>query len=392
MIKCLKYLIPGVLLISNTCSKKEIAPPSFEVNIKDTLSIAASAWFSSMEIIPLETVEASLIHGCDKIEYDGQQYYIFDSQQFAVFVFDNSGKFLFSTLSSKGNGPGEYLTMTDIAINRTTGNLETLDVGSRKIFIFDKNGSYIKDLTLPRDLLPLGTFRSLSDKFYLFYSADRHEDGECIHVYAAEEQRVVNRMFWMKSSSEDHLVKTRIEPFYWIDSVMMFSQMFPNNDVYQIHADLKMKKRYSYDFGSKTFDASSLPKDEDPSYYRSFVPNNMGKYAFPFLKFENSNYLFCFFVLDNYYDFYVSRHKKSQRGEQMTAEVITAKFKDGGKIHPPMLFDNDYMYCVIEPSQIPDLMNDLLTDEQKDMLNKISENDNPLIVKYRYQYRRSHQK
>ena len=377
----LKYIFLYTLLIFIGCSKKTNTPLSLEVNLKDTISIPASDWFSSIDIIPLETSEHSLLYECTKIEFFNDRYYIFDFRQHAVFVFDITGKFLFNTLSSKGRGPKEYISMTDIAMNRTTGNLEILDAYAHRIVIFDKDGLYIKDIKLPEDLLPLGQFQSLSKDIYLFYSASSDENRECIYVFDAQRQKVIKKMF-MLYSYENDIVKTRMNPFFWMDTIMAFSHTLPNNDIYQIDTNLNIKKLFSYNFGNNTFDASTLPKNENPSFYRSFVSTHIGKYVFPFEIFENTKYYFCFFLFNN--AFYIARHQKTSDYRYFTGEVINARFNDGGMIHLPILFDNNYLYNIIEPSWLPFMVNKtLLTDRQKEMLHAIPDDNNPIILKYK---------
>lgn len=44
------------------------------------------------------------------------QLYVFDQRKPAVYVFDESGNFL-REIAQKGEGPGEYQTITDILID-----------------------------------------------------------------------------------------------------------------------------------------------------------------------------------------------------------------------------------------------------------------------------------
>ena len=362
------------------CSKNQ-SSESFVVNLADTLNIPMSDWFSSIEIIPLETLESSLLSECTQIEYYHQRYYIYDRRQQAVFVFDTTGKFLFNTLSSKGRGPKQYITNMGIAINRVTGNLEILDGFARTIRIFDKDGSFVKDFGFPEDILPIDEFQSLSIEHYLFYSKSSEENRESIYVYDANQQKVVKKML-MTNSYEDYFVSTASNAFYWIDSTLRFSHTYANNDVYRIDKNLDMRKLYSYDFGRKTFDVKTLPKDEDPAFYRFYDRNNKGKYVFPYIKFESNRYYFCFFSFKDL--LYVSRHHKQQGTERMKNEVIYSRFSDGGMIFPPIVFDKYYLYNVIEPLWIPHMMNPLFTDQQKEILNAIPDDSNPIILKYKF--------
>lgn len=380
MSKYFRFFLGTLFIMIVHCSKNQ-SSESFVVNLADTLNIPMSDWFSSIEIIPLETLESSLLSECTQIEYYHQRYYIYDRRQQAVFVFDTTGKFLFNTLSSKGRGPKQYITNMGIAINRVTGNLEILDGFARTIRIFDKDGSFVKDFGFPEDILPIDEFQSLSIEHYLFYSKSSEENRESIYVYDANQQKVVKKML-MTNSYEDYFVSTASNAFYWIDSTLRFSHTYANNDVYRIDKNLDMRKLYSYDFGRKTFDVKTLPKDEDPAFYRFYDRNNKGKYVFPYIKFESNRYYFCFFSFKDL--LYVSRHHKQQGTERMKNEVIYSRFSDGGMIFPPIVFDKYYLYNVIEPLWIPHMMNPLFTDQQKEILNAIPDDSNPIILKYKF--------
>ena len=81
--------------------------------------------FTKAEIIPLEICNSSMLATVDKYEISNDTIYILDRRQHDVFMYDLSGHFL-GRLSRKGNGPGEYPAISDMTINRFTGNVEIL--------------------------------------------------------------------------------------------------------------------------------------------------------------------------------------------------------------------------------------------------------------------------
>ena len=171
MRKVISYFI--IIIIIASCNHVlQDANDVIQVDITKARSIHFSDWFSCVELIPLETNDSSLIHTCNKIAYEYQRFYIHDFNQHAVFVFDSTGMFLFSTLNLKGQGPGEYVSMTDFCINPYTGSLEILDAFSSRIRVYDKDGIFIKNIILDESLLPMGKFIPLSSDLYLFDSPD----------------------------------------------------------------------------------------------------------------------------------------------------------------------------------------------------------------------------
>ena len=53
---------------------------------------------------------------CVRIIFLNNLLYISDKLTNTLFVFDNTGKFI-RVISNKGNGPGEYINITDFAVN-----------------------------------------------------------------------------------------------------------------------------------------------------------------------------------------------------------------------------------------------------------------------------------
>ena len=76
----------------------------------------------------LETSEENLISFLKKIivSPNGDLYYIFDSSQGKIFVFDQSGKSM-AVFDHQGEGPEEYIEITDVQIDFEKEIIEVLD-------------------------------------------------------------------------------------------------------------------------------------------------------------------------------------------------------------------------------------------------------------------------
>ncbi len=365
------------VFLFNSCQDNKSPDNIIHIDVDKISSISASDWFSSMELVSLETKEQSLLNKCYKMEYYHGRYYIHDLKQHAAFVFDSIGSFLFSTLFYKGHGPQEYLSMTDLTINPSSGNMEILDSSARKIIVFSKEGKPIKSIKLPNSLMPLGNFISLPDDLYVFYSPDYTRDKNCLKVFSVKENKIIREMLPLDETT-DHLVITNTTLFYWYNDSVYFSHPFSNNDVYQIDKNLNIRKLYSYDYGAYTFNYKDLPKNEDKRFYRRFDLENKERYAFTYMKYETSRFRFCFFTFKEKQ--YIARFDKNN-GQQQT---ISHKFKDEGMVLPPMLIDDQFIYNVAEPSWLPYMVNrGLLSQKDQEKIRKVKEDDNPVIIKYK---------
>jgi len=346
------------------------------VDLKEAKTVNFSDWFLGIDIIPLETKKSSLIGRYNKLIYEHQRFYIQDSQQRAIFVFDSQGMFLFSTLIFRGQGPGEYMSLTDFCINPFTGNLEILDASNYTMRVYDKDGIFTKNITLNADLLPLGIFIPLSSDLYLFNSCDYEKTKTAIKVFSISKNEVVRRIVDLPENTR-YLTGSNPITFNRLDDCVLFSFRFSNNDVFQIDSTGNIAERYQYHFGNYTFDLKSLPANQDISFYRQYDETNKRKYIFPLNKPENNKYRFCFFLFND--EIYVCRQNK----ESLHLEIIKDKFIDGEKILPFIYIDDNYAYNIAEPAWLDQILpNKVLTPEQQGIVSKLKEDDNPVIIRF----------
>ena len=98
----------------------------------------------SIEIIPLEQTDGSDIGEVWRIiPYKGRFYILNAINNYYihyVLVFDNQGRFIYK-LDKRGQGPGEYTSLNDIAIDPLKDELVLL-TASHGIFRFDLNGNF----------------------------------------------------------------------------------------------------------------------------------------------------------------------------------------------------------------------------------------------------------
>jgi hypothetical protein len=84
----------------------------------------------------------------EKLKLHDNKVYILDKTMvMALYVYDLSGNFLFK-YSNYGEGPQEYLQVTDFFVNKD-GSIELVDDYLRKIIILDENGMFLEEKKLP---------------------------------------------------------------------------------------------------------------------------------------------------------------------------------------------------------------------------------------------------
>ena len=91
---------------SSTIKEEEFKIETIHLSPDNEKKIILSDIVDSIFIIPLETTDRSMISRISKIEYDDSLYFILNSQDHFVYVFNSMGDFV-NQITRKGNGPGE---------------------------------------------------------------------------------------------------------------------------------------------------------------------------------------------------------------------------------------------------------------------------------------------
>ena len=89
------------------------------VNLRQRDGVSIHDLFRHIEIIPLETDTVCLIQAIHSVKFEQQKFFICDYEVQSLFVFNDKGEFLFK-IAEKGQGPREYLNVSDFNINNTT--------------------------------------------------------------------------------------------------------------------------------------------------------------------------------------------------------------------------------------------------------------------------------
>ncbi len=137
-----KVFITLIVVCFTMCKQKPQTDNVIFVDLDRPERASLFDYFRSIEIIPLETSPDVLIAGIMKMIVHQNKYYVLDPTQSIIFVYDQTGKFLFK-IDKKGQGAGEYSFIQDFNINPFSGNLELLEPYG-KVYIYDLLGNHIE--------------------------------------------------------------------------------------------------------------------------------------------------------------------------------------------------------------------------------------------------------
>ncbi len=108
--------------------------------------VYCSEYFSSIELIPLETREDCLLDLFSAPQVKLKDDLIFMHGNGRFYAFNRSGKFL-NQIGGKGQGPGEYMFPTSYFLNIDKPNIYVENYG--EILEYDFNGDYIRSVQTP---------------------------------------------------------------------------------------------------------------------------------------------------------------------------------------------------------------------------------------------------
>jgi hypothetical protein len=110
--------------------------------------IYMSSLFKKVRSIPLETVDESLIGYIDNIQIFDKKIFILDKNYVkGVLVFDINGKFI-RKIGNIGQGPGEYIDLTDFTIDKVNRIIYLLDFNTCVLIYDIDTGKYIKQINI----------------------------------------------------------------------------------------------------------------------------------------------------------------------------------------------------------------------------------------------------
>lgn len=113
-----KLMILLISVLGLSCSQ---TTQEGSINVDFGKAISFSTWVKgrNINLLPLETSEASLIGDISNLKIENGAYYFFSSKEQLVHAFSKEGKFI-GTIGTVGDGEGEYKNASSFAIARDT--------------------------------------------------------------------------------------------------------------------------------------------------------------------------------------------------------------------------------------------------------------------------------
>jgi hypothetical protein len=127
------------MIFGSSCSKKVASTQHKSVYVQPHSTQSADSFFEAGYSVSLETTADNLISSIDKIQLSDSLIWVLGNKRDLIYTFDCSGNYI-RTLQKRGNGPEEYLDVTDFQVFRD--HVYVLARTNKKIFIYTLSGRY----------------------------------------------------------------------------------------------------------------------------------------------------------------------------------------------------------------------------------------------------------
>ena len=378
-------LILPIIVLS--CSKRT---KNFDgekiIDLSQLSQVSVFDLFDSIDVVQLETSDNVLISAISKAIFFNDRYYILDIKQQMLFSFDSSGKFLFK-IDRKGQGPDEYLYLGNFNIDSFNSQLLLLEPFGH-LLVFDLDGRFIEKIRLPKEInaynevYPLDKdnliFISLSEYHVVFYSKITNEITEKRYLIDQELRSLFsiigktynynNYVFFSKPFSNEIINLTENTKFLWnFGKDNNQEKQFDKVKKVNINEYVKPGDRNARDYVGEGKINYNIELNHESSRYKICVLD-CGKYKFKHIFFdkkENRPIIFektkenlIFLSIANFYGEHIVRYEmelpnnSNIQNNAFVTELLTYYSRD------------------------------LLTEEQKKIIDSRKEDDNPFLVKY----------
>lgn len=108
-------------------------------------TIKISDFVSDLQVVPLELTSKSMLASIDKVFMSLDRVYVFDMIMGQIVIFNRNGEYV-GSIADKGQGPGEFNTITDFHVDLDRERLILYDRSLFKFIIFNLDGSFRQEV------------------------------------------------------------------------------------------------------------------------------------------------------------------------------------------------------------------------------------------------------
>lgn len=362
-------ILISIFFLSCGVKSKPSESGEFIIDISKANKSSFASELNKVEFIPLETTDSNVIGQIQLIKIEGNEIYIVDSKTQKVLIFSIQGKYLRS-INKVGQGPGEYIGITDMQINNRNGHIVILDETQYKMLEFDTNGNFINEKKIPlKD--PLAKFAYLDSTTLVFYKSFIQKDNDNSIILCSEDFKQIEPKFPCKKTTS-LLLCPRVS-LQKSDNQLLYLPIY-SQTLFEI-TNKKVKEKYTFNFEKNNIDLDVYNK----------------KYSNPselFRRLNTGNSIYFFNVLDSksniYADFYYKEvpyffvYNKDTKKSNIFYDEKMSKMFDS---FYPYTTNNGKFLSTVSANHLNEFSTEILKSNN---LDHITSEDNPIVIIYQF--------
>jgi hypothetical protein len=267
--------------------------------------VYASKIFDSIVYVPLETTDQAIVGRITKLEAADSLLYFLDRQTNTIWCFNQKGQYV-SHIHKQGQGPGEYITISDFAVDKVNNLIAVLDRSMRKILWYTFSGNFVKSMKI--EISP-SDFGLLNDNKILAYTrgADlfmKGNDGTLGYNYFIIYSTGKTDAYFPYNNATDNLTGNKVID---INDNKVLATYASNDTVYEFNMDGNLMLKHVFDFGKYRI---PLEKAKDEEYAFELFSNP--QYASRGSVYYSSDYFLITYGFENRVRFWLCNNKNNK--------------------------------------------------------------------------------
>ena len=363
-----KTIFIGVLALALGACSKQVKENSnvIQVDIENVQPMNLADFVESIQLVPLETTDESLIKRIERmVIQDGKIYIQNDLQD--VLVFDENGKFLLSTAQKRGQGPEDYFMMMSMDV--TNDGLISIYEGFRiREYDMDLNlvNSYFPQLPDSiHSALEKRKHIKLDDDIYLF------RDNEYTSYYSASKDSVLSikhEHYHPKSCAIVNNLRLLEH-----EGEIYFSPSYICDTLYRVNtAEHRMEPVIAF-HSEEDINLDKMPDDMTFQYYVEYMMNTEKMFMLDKVHLSHADFCFMANVKDKKGGVvYRDKHGKVKVYYQKDTQSFPV---------PHAVYENKLVFAAM-PEYIEEMDMTLVDAESLERIKDLKEDDNQVLVIY----------
>ena len=175
---CLLYLLLIIISACTNTQSRRVQTDEIYIAQSGEKVLKMSELVKNIRYVKLETTSDNLIGTVSQLIPLKNKYLVVDnSASKQVLLFDATGRFI-TRISRVGVAPGEYVTITSVAVDEEEERIFIADMGTGNILVYDMRGEYLDKISVDfsvKDIVYVGSNKMAC---YCDYMERKEQDGQ----------------------------------------------------------------------------------------------------------------------------------------------------------------------------------------------------------------------